>query len=442
MRKTGASITIALAGVLLLIPRVSGASLHAQVEMSPPERDEANFYFDAIAFADAQTGGSRIDIFSQVGYSALAFVKRGDRYDASYELTISIHDSAKTLVSEKTWNEEVNGVKFEESTTPSAYSLTRRVFPVSPGRYTITVAMRDNESKAVRRLTRDLPVSDFSTPSFSLSDIMLISRVTVENGRRTVLPNISGNVGDLPEFFYLYFEVYNRAELDSVRFIVDVLGEKERKMIQFDTVGALHPGRNEEILQLRHGNLPLGDYRVFLRAYPTDSSASALTGYLGTTNRALVVRWTGFPKSVKDIDIAIEQIRYIAEDADFKELKAAKTVEEKQAALMAFWKKRDPNPNTPRNERMEEYYRRADYANKHFAHYIPGWKTDMGMVYMMFGPPNDVQRYPFEMGTKPYEIWRYYEINYDIIFTDETGFGDYRLLYPIWEAWQRYRNRL
>jgi len=62
------------------------------------------------------------------------------------------------------------------------------------------------------------------------------------------------------------------------------------------------------------------------------------------------------------------------------------------------------------------------------------------MIYIIFGAPNNVDRHPFEVDSKPYEIWAYYELNYSIVFVDETGFGDYRLQTPIWEIWQRLRN--
>ncbi|CUS97606.1 GWxTD domain-containing protein [Candidatus Kryptonium thompsonii] len=86
---------------------------------------------------------------------------------------------------------------------------------------------------------------------------------------------------------------------------------------------------------------------------------------------------------------------------------------------------------------MEEYYSRVKYANEHFGHYLEGWKTDMGMVYIIFGPPSSVDRHPFDINAKPYEIWYYYEINRRFIFLDETGFGDYRLITPLWDEWTR-----
>jgi GWxTD domain-containing protein len=184
--------------------------------------------------------------------------------------------------------------------------------------------------------------------------------------------------------------------------------------------------------------VPIGDYRLIVSARAPRAKEDDPA--LATTNRIVVVRWQGLPRSVKDLDLAIEQIRYIAKDDEFSSLKDAKTADEKQAKFLEFWKKRDPNPNTPRNEKMEEYYARVEYANKHFSHYLEGWRTDMGMIFIIFGPPNNVDRHPFEVDSKPYEIWAYYELNYSIVFVDETGFGDYRLQTPIWEIYQRLRN--
>ena len=89
---------------------------------------------------------------------------------------------------------------------------------------------------------------------------------------------------------------------------------------------------------------------------------------------------------------------------------------------------------------MEEYYSRVEYANKNFSHYQAGWKTDMGMVFILFGSPNNVERHPFDIDSKPYEIWSYYDYNRSVIFVDESGFGDYQLLTPIWDMLQRLKT--
>ena len=87
---------------------------------------------------------------------------------------------------------------------------------------------------------------------------------------------------------------------------------------------------------------------------------------------------------------------------------------------------------------MMEYYARIRIANERYSHYTEGWKTDMGMVFIIYGEPSSIERVPFGDYTKPYEVWDYYNINKRFVFVDNTGFGDYRLTTPIWDD----RNQL
>ena len=233
----------------------------------------------------------------------------------------------------------------------------------------------------------------------------------------------------------MYLEIYNNRKMDTTDVILGILDHKEHPVLANQSTVILHPGRNELILRMHHATLSLGDYRLVANVRAPQAKEDDPP--LASSGRNVIVRWMGIPRSVKDLDVAIDQLRYIAKDDEFSTMRDAKTQEEKQARFNEFWKKRDPNPNTPRNEKMEEFYARA---NKHFSHYLDGWRTDMGMVFIIFGPPNNVERHPFEVDSKPYEIWSYYELNYSVVFLDETGFGDYKLQTPIWELWQRARN--
>lgn len=427
-------VAVVLCSALLTVPLARG-----QVEMTGrTEMDLSGVVaLDAIAFAGAKPDLGRLDLFLQVGYDALSFVRQDDQYYASYEVTLSILDSAQAQVTEKIWTEEVKVADFGQSVASSAFSLTQRVIPLPPGRYQINVTIRDNESRVTRKIARSILVSDFTTPEFAMSDIMLLSRVTMQGEKRSIVPNVTSNLGEITGRANYYVELYNRAKIDSTHLVLSVLDQKGERIAESDTAVAVGPGRNEKILQFDHLQLPLGDYRMFVRAFPMHPWPPADTAYIGVTNRTFIVRLRGLPKSVKDLDLAIDQLRYIAKEAEFTAMKDATKQEEKQKLFLEFWKKRDPNPNTPRNERMEEYYQRVEYANRHFSHYVEGWRTDMGMVYIIFGPPNNVERHPFDPDSKPYEVWVYYDLNYYFTFEDRTGFGDYRLTTPLTEVWNR-----
>ena len=96
------------------------------------------------------------------------------------------------------------------------------------------------------------------------------------------------------------------------------------------------------------------------------------------------------------------------------------TDDERQQFIEQFWLRRDPTPDTEENEEKEEHYRRIAWANDRFASGIPGWKTDRGMVYIKFGPPDEREEHPTggpgirdiaegggETTFFPYERWRY-----------------------------------
>jgi GWxTD domain-containing protein len=128
-----------------------------------------------------------------------------------------------------------------------------------------------------------------------------------------------------------------------------------------------------------------------------------------------------------DPKAAIEVIRYIASDAEASEMDRLKAPEERRAFWDSFWKRRDPTPDTPQNEAMDEFYRRVQYANQHFSTAGPGWKTDMGRIYIIYGQPDEVVRNPFRFEGPPEEIWYYYRERKTYYFVDKDGFGRYEL---------------
>src|SRR5208283_367961 len=79
------------------------------------------------------------------------------------------------------------------------------------------------------------------------------------------------------------------------------------------------------------------------------------------------------------------------ERAAFKQLS---NDEERDNFIEAFWQRRDPTPDTEENEYKEEHYARIAYANEHFAAGIPGWKTDRGRIYIMYGKPDEIDAHP------------------------------------------------
>jgi len=115
-----------------------------------------------------------------------------------------------------------------------------------------------------------------------------------------------------------------------------------------------------------------------------------------------------------------EDVHWIITDEEKSAFMQLSNDEERDQFIEAFWQRRDPTPDTEENEYKEEHYRRIAYANEHFAAGIPGWKTDRGHMYIVYGPPDEIDSHPSggsyerpteegggETSTFPFEQWRY-----------------------------------
>jgi GWxTD domain-containing protein len=141
-----------------------------------------------------------------------------------------------------------------------------------------------------------------------------------------------------------------------------------------------------------------------------------------------------------------EDVVYIISGEEKSVFDKLSTSEEKESFIEQFWRRRDTDPTTPENEFKEEHYRRVAYANDTFRDAgIPGWKTDRGRVYIVFGPPTNRERYsagamyqrPLHEGggstrTYPFEKWYYNHIDgigdgIELEFVDPTMTGGFRL---------------
>jgi GWxTD domain-containing protein len=140
-----------------------------------------------------------------------------------------------------------------------------------------------------------------------------------------------------------------------------------------------------------------------------------------------------------------EDVRWIITDEERAAFKQLSNDEERDQFIEAFWQRRDPTPDTIENQFKEEHYRRIAYANEHFAAGIPGWKSDRGRMYIMYGPADEIESHPSggsydrpmeegggQTSTYPFEDWRYRfieGIGQEVIieFVDTCMCGDYHM---------------
>jgi GWxTD domain-containing protein len=140
-----------------------------------------------------------------------------------------------------------------------------------------------------------------------------------------------------------------------------------------------------------------------------------------------------------------KDVTYIITDEERKAFKKLVTDDERERFIEEFWRRRNPDPDSEENSFREEYYERIAYANEHYASGIPGWKTDRGRIYIMYGKADEIESHPSggayerepsegggETSTYPFERWFYRYIpgvgsGVEIEFVDPTGSGEYRI---------------
>ncbi|HEY2234853.1 MAG TPA: GWxTD domain-containing protein [Candidatus Angelobacter sp.] len=140
-----------------------------------------------------------------------------------------------------------------------------------------------------------------------------------------------------------------------------------------------------------------------------------------------------------------EDVRWIITDEELSAFKKLSNNAERDVFIEGFWQRRDPTPDTAENEYKEEHYRRIAYANEHFAAGMPGWRTDRGRIYIMYGPPTSTDSHPMggpyqrpseegggQTETFPFEVWRYRYLEgigqeIEIEFVDDCGCGAYEM---------------
>ncbi len=127
-----------------------------------------------------------------------------------------------------------------------------------------------------------------------------------------------------------------------------------------------------------------------------------------------------------------EDVQWIIGAQEKEEFLKLATNEARDSFISEFWERRNPNPDRKENPFKEEHYRRIAYSNAHFAAKMPGWKTDRGRVYIVYGPPDSIIKHSSTGANPPEEIWSYLHMpgahgDVSLHFIDHCVCGEYAL---------------
>ena len=410
---------------LLIVIILSGAALFAQ-ERSRKGRDSKRNIdqFKVNAYPVVTEGDNiRLLVYGLIPYQSLQFIKDEDGFSAGYEASLGIRDKDGNQIDRKTFLATVAVGEYVNTINRSARKVVMAEFLLNAAEYTVVGELIDEDTRLKGIIREEINMTDLLQP-LAIYPPFIIGEYPgnwgfEENEIPVSTKDISHKIKEFPLFL--------SGRVKPGDFTLKVVAKDSNKDIFW-----------EEELKLTSENKTF-KRRILINRKPDENLTMAIDVTITQENESdskameLRIRKPGLSYFISNVDEALDQMRYIVTDKEYKRVKKAKR-KEREKLFYQFWEDRDPSSGTVVNELMDQYYYRVSYTNEHFASFQPGWKTDMGMIYILFGPPDDTQRSFSNSSRNTYETWYYYTINRNFGFYDENGFGDYKLTTPYYRG--------
>ncbi len=368
----------------------------------------------------------RVVAFMEIPYYSLQFIKKGDSFFAYYQASLGIrHTKKRQDIAQMVWSDSI---KVDLYTDTRSIVKNRKHFTeftvYADDQYEILGELQDLDTRKKGILKKNIDLRPLSKRPALMKPIFMLD-----------LPGNWGfDEGKIPTRGFRVKEIGIGVDLKISGFVEDddyevniflTNGTADDSLIQkFSGSGSSGYFTENIFIPSAKFNSLKNDFRISLKqGKKTEEKEISFSKYK-----------PGISSYVDDIEIALKQMRYILSNEERKDIKN-RLKDDKEQLFYILWKERDPTPDTEYNELMEEYFQRVEYVNEHFSGWQPGWETDRGMIYILFGPPDEIQRSnPTSMNNAVYQIWSYFNISKQFVFRDQNGFGDYRLDTPFMGA--------
>jgi len=392
--------------------------------------DKIYFNFDYALFK-AENEESILEVYYSVNQKSLKYLLNGNMFEAAAKIDISILDinSNKVLISNIYKTPSVTSDTSDEKLMQKLVGQLN--YLLKDGSYKLKIMGSDfNDSTNQDVYEEEININNYTNKSLRVSDIELSTRIQKAKDDKSifykntleVVPNPSNLFGMNLYDLYYYFELYYLSKeniSDEFYLSYSIINLNNEKVISFVKKIKRTSESKADFGKIKIDSLKRGSYTFSISL--TDSVKNVnitrekkffifnnIDNIL-TTNRQddfLKSEYATMDEKVMDKEFELSQ--YIMSDQDNKKFDNLKSLDDKRKFMYTFWKTRNANPNSPILDRKIEYFKRVNEANKTYKEaYNEGWKTDRGRIFIIYGKPDDIERFPFEADKKSYEIWKY-----------------------------------
>jgi GWxTD domain-containing protein len=374
-------------------------------------------YFEFRAFTQYKDSSATILVASEILYDDLSFIRETESYTAKYELAIYLQNEEQ----DETFGYIPRTFEVETDHFAATNSRERKdkrsfQFSTKPGTYKLTSVVTDlNSDKKVKRDV-ELDIRDVADTQILVSDILFYEHNPANGEKLLSLTNNFSRDQSKVEILFKVASVKNA----PINIRIEYLDAKENLISTL--LDSMYSGTRYIELEQNF------DLKQSKASYNKIKIVATQDDQVSESTRDITFFWSEKPQTELDIDVALRQMKYIANTDSIETYLESKNTEDKIGYFDRYWQSIDPTPNTERNELKEEFFQRINTTNKYFSFFsTAGWLTDRGRIYILFGQPDEIDRHPFDMGSKPWEMWYYHSLKKRFRFYDDSGMGDYRL---------------
>jgi len=384
------------------------------------ENNNHGIQFLAVSQPSEKEGHSYLNLYIKMPYSTLQFIRESNAFEAAYDFSVEVTTEQTDKIERKFWREEISTIDFNETTSPKRHLNSRAQLELLPGNYTILLEINSLNSSQNFSLKKTVVVKSFWEKGLCISDPVFTSAASEENDGTVILSDSENITAEYSNGIELYFQIFNKSKEDfNLKWRVSSYYSDELEIFSDDILVSSDEQIIEKNLILNKELLYSGPYLVVINV--------ERNGISDEVKKRFNLMWLNKPINLDNIEELLDQMSYIIPKDTFQVIRQSSTAEKKEY-FEKFWNSRDPEPETPQNELMREYFRRIDYANQVFSYRKKiGSKTDRGRTYIVYGEPDRRIKLYNEPGKPPFEIWVYSRINKKYLFVDRYRIGEFPL---------------